>query len=196
MDQSDRSSIIQDGTLNVITASRLVPWKRVDRLIRAVPAVMREVPNSRFVIVGDGAERSELEALAQSMGVANCITFTGSLPRRDVFALMRKSHVFVSTNDLSNVSRGLKEAMYLGLCIVTLDAGDTCSLVCDGVTGKLVTKDDTEALSSALIEVLSQPDERARLGHAASRFIREHEPSQEAVMRERIARLTDRKSVV
>jgi len=183
-------ALLRDDTCYVVTASRLIPWKRLERLIEALPSAS-SAPRFHVLILGDGPERARLHALAARLGVTSTVTFLGALPRKDVYAIMRRCHLFVSTNDESNISRGLKEAMYFGLCIVTLDTGDTRQLIRQNETGLLASPEDPAAFAAALTHALSEPVTRARLGAAAKALILAREPDQDAILRQRAAVLSD-----
>ena len=83
----------------------------------------------------------------------------------------------------------MKEAMFLGMACVAVDSGDTKTLVADGVTGRLVAPDDTLGLSNALSGLLSDEAGCHRLGQAAKAFIEVHEPTEDAVVAERLTAL-------
>jgi glycosyltransferase involved in cell wall biosynthesis len=184
----DISPYFKDGMLHVMTASRLISWKRLDRLIRIIPKIIQEVTNVHFLILGEGPERKALENLAKEVGVSQWITFVGGVSREVVYKFMRSCEVFVSTNDVAT-STGVEEAMYFGMCVLATDTGDTWELIKDHVTGRLMPHDDMAIFSKGLIEVLSHPEIRVSLGKAAKLFIESHEPTQAAIMSERINRL-------
>ncbi len=169
---------IPQSTKIVLTASRLDTWKRLDRVIGAVPYVASEIENVLFVILGDGNEKGNLEKLAHSLGVEKSVRFTGIIPNKTVPEFMKAADIFVSTNDLSNVSNGLLEAMSCGKCIVTLDTGDTKKLIQNNITGKLVPTGEEEkivkGLADAIVNVLKDDKLRAKLGENARKYAEEN----------------------
>lgn len=154
----------------MLTASRLALWKRVDRAIRALPHVLTQVPDALLLVVGDGEERANLEALARDLGVARAVRFEGAVAQRDVVGYMHAADVFLALADLSNVGNPLLEAMACGMAILTLDAGDTVDLVRDGETGRLLSTGGEMAVANALVELAGSRDIRARLGSGARRY--------------------------
>ncbi len=118
-----------------MTACVLLPWKRVDRAVRALPHVRRELPEALLIILGDGEETANLERLARELGVADAVRFEGAVPQEDVRRYLWAADVFLSLNDLSNVGNPLLEAMACAKPIVTLDNGATGELIRDGETG-------------------------------------------------------------
>lgn len=176
------STRVPDDAFVLLTASRLVRWKRIDRAIRAMPRVRSWVPNALLLVVGDGEERSRLEALARELGVEAHVRFCGAVPQRDVVRYMHAADAFLAVADLSNVGNPLLEAMSCGMCIVAVDAGDTRDLIVDGRTGRLVdsenrsgiTKPLEERLADLVVQLASDASQRARLAQGAALYAQEH----------------------
>ena len=154
----------------LVTAVRLAQWKRVDRALDAVAALQKRRIEARLLVVGDGEERANLEALARSLGIEDLVTFVGAVPQDDVQAYLWAADVFLSLNELSNVGNPLLEAMRSAKCIVTLDVGATRDLIRNGETGVLLPTGEPTALADSLAELASDADRRTRLGEGALRF--------------------------
>lgn len=161
------------GETMYLTVSRLAGWKKVERAIEGLAESLKTASNGKLVIVGDGDARPALESLADSLGVAERVTFVGAVPHDAVYEYMMACDVFVSLYDLSNVGNPLLEAMTLGRCIVTLDVGDTKNNIHDGETGILMTYDTLPKLGEVFARLAGDPAERARLGNAAAQYARE-----------------------
>ncbi|HXK33739.1 MAG TPA: glycosyltransferase, partial [Dehalococcoidia bacterium] len=153
-------------------------WKRVDRAVRALRRVRAWSPGARLVVVGDGEERADLEALASSLGVRDAVTFAGAVPHDAVVRYMHACDVFLAVADLSNVGNPLLEAMACGCCVVAVDAGDTRDLIADGATGRLVDAPNRsgiarpleERLGDLLVALAADPAQRAKLGEGAAAY--------------------------
>ena len=162
----------------ILSVSRLVRGKRKDRLVNAVPSIVARHKEARFLIVGDGPERENLESLSRDLGVSEHVRFLGVVPYEHVADYANAADICVLVNDDSNVSNGLYEAMVCGKCIVTLDNGDTGELIVDGKTGRLIrvgTEDEiVSGLASAIVEVLDDDELRTRLGENAGLHAQEH----------------------
>jgi glycosyltransferase involved in cell wall biosynthesis len=161
---------LQLDTICVVTASRLVSWKRLDRLIRVAPRVVKTNPAFRFVILGDGPLRADLERLAGETGLAEHLMFKGAVSHQRVSEYMLAADIFVSVYDLSNVGNPLLEALAIGKAIVTLDVGGTRQVITDGDNGLLLTPDDDDSLASALLRLGSDAGLRQRLAIGARRY--------------------------
>ena len=162
----------EDGFVAVM-ASRLALWKRVDRALRAWPLVTAVEPAACLLVVGDGEERGNLEALARQLRLAEAARFVGAVPQAEVRRYLWAADLFLSLNDLSNAGNPLLEAMACGLPVVTLDTGDTRDLVRDGVTGRLLSSGDAEAVATAVVDLKRDGEGRCRLAAGARRFAEE-----------------------
>ena len=150
----------------------LDPIYDIGTLLAAIPTVTQSVPETRFVIVGDGPQRSELEQLADSLGVTSLVRFVGRLSDKDMVRYAASASVYVSTS-LSDggLAASTAEAMACGVPPVVTDFGDNASWVNHGVTGFLFPCSDAATLSARLIEVLSDQDLARRLGVGARHTI-------------------------
>ncbi|MCF6245169.1 MAG: glycosyltransferase family 4 protein, partial [Sulfurovum sp.] len=122
---------LEENIFYILSVSRLVNWKRVDRTIQA----MNRIEDERIVylVVGDGPEKEILEAMSNK----NNVKFLGARIHTEVRELMKTIDVFISMYDLSNIGNPLLEALVEGCAIITYDTGDTSSVV-DGKNGILI----------------------------------------------------------
>jgi glycosyltransferase involved in cell wall biosynthesis len=158
----------------LLTISRLASWKRVDRAIRALPAVLQAYPNTLLVIVGDGPERKKLERLVSELGVKEHVRFEGAVPHREIPQYLAAADIFLSLYDWSNVGNPLLEAMMAGKCIVTLNNGDTGKFIKDEHNGILLEYGELPKLSEVIKDLLADEERRKRLGANARKFAEEH----------------------
>ncbi|MCI0776727.1 MAG: glycosyltransferase family 4 protein [Chloroflexi bacterium] len=158
---------VPDDAFVLLTASRLAHWKRVDRVVAAMPAIINAVPNAQLIVVGDGDERASLERQARDLGVQNSVRITGSVPHEDVLSYMQVADLFLAPADLSNVGNPLMEAMCCGMAIVAVDAGETSDLIRDGETGRLLAMGSPAAISQVVIELAGDTAQSCRLGAEA-----------------------------
>jgi glycosyltransferase involved in cell wall biosynthesis len=158
----------------LLTLSRLVQWKRVDRAIQALPEVVRLFPDTVLIIVGDGPERERLEQLARDLGVHDHVRFEGAVPHKEIPKYLAAADIFLSFYDWSNVGNPLLEAMMAGKCIVTLNNGDTGQFVRNGENGVLLEYEDLPRLPEVIKELLANDELRKRLGANARKFAEEN----------------------
>lgn len=157
----------------ILTVARLTDrYKGFDVMLRALPLVRSRIPGARWVLVGDGGLRPELEAAADAAGLRDACLFTGTVTDAQRDAHFQRAHVFAMPSrvpaDGGGEGYGLVylEAGARGLPCVAGDAGAVAEVVVDGETGRLVDAHDHVALADALVELLADPDRAARLGAA------------------------------
>jgi len=160
---------------------RLVPIKDVPTFLRAARLVRAERADARFALVGDGEERSALEALCRQLGLAEAVTFLGW--RRDLAAIYGDLDVVVNASRNEGTPVALIEALAAGRPVVATRVGGTPDLLGDGERGRLVPPGDPAALARAVLETLDQSEaarRRAQAGrehvlarHSADRLVRD-----------------------
>jgi len=158
----------------LLTVSRLVSWKRVDRSIRALPEVVKDYPDTLLVIVGDGPERGRLEQLAKNLGGERNTRFEGAVPHSEIPKYLAAADIFLSFYDWSNVGNPLLEAMMAGKCIVTLNNGDTAQFIKNGDNGTLLEYEELPKLPEVIRKLLADNELRERLGSNARKFAEEN----------------------
>lgn len=153
----------------LLSVSRLVNSKNVDKIIEAFYEVSKILPNTRLVIVGDGLQRKELEIKASQLGISDHICFVGLIDQKDVFKYQSVADIFISMNEISSLSNVVFEAMSCGKCVIALDRGATRDLIKDGENGIVIKS--YEDLKDAIIRLLSEPGLIVRLGVEAKKTI-------------------------
>jgi phosphatidylinositol alpha-1,6-mannosyltransferase len=129
------------------------------------------VPDARWVVVGEGSLRGELEAMAASLGVADCITFTGAVDDEARDEWLERADVFAMPSRLLPGGRGGEgfgivylEAGAHGLPCVAGNVGGSVDAVIDGESGLLVDPTDHVAVADAIADLLLDSGLRTRLG--------------------------------
>ncbi|MBI4522547.1 MAG: glycosyltransferase family 4 protein [Deltaproteobacteria bacterium] len=138
------------SSVKLVTVGRLVSWKGVDGIIRAIA----EVEGTGLVIVGDGPERNRLEILANDLKVANRVYFAGQRNAVGTSALMAACDLFVLNSNYEGFPHVMLEAMSLGLPVVATNVGGTPEAAQASQAAILITPGDTDALCTALKRVM------------------------------------------
>jgi glycosyltransferase involved in cell wall biosynthesis len=128
-----------DAVPMVGTVAALRPEKNFARLLRAFALVCRERP-CNLTIVGDGPERSNVEALAAALGITDRVTLSGHIA--DPAALYHDFDVFVLASDTEQMPYTVLEAMAAGLPVVVTDVGDIRAMVAEQNKQFVVDRDD------------------------------------------------------
>ncbi len=160
-----------NGKRVIVTVGRLVERKGHDMTIRALPRVLREVPEAVYLIVGRGPMEGRLRALARAMGVEGRVLFCGFVPERELFAYYQASDVFAMPNrevggDTEGFGIVFVEAGACGKPVVGGRSGGAVEVIANGVTGFLVNPLSVEEIARTLILLLRDRDLAAQMGQA------------------------------
>lgn len=147
-----RSSIGLSDERLVVTASRLSPQKRLSVMLQAVA----DLPEVHLAILGQGPLEEKLRAEATALGIGHRLHLLGF--RRDAVDFIRAADVFCLSSVWEGVPLAAQEAILTSTPIVATAVGGMPELVEDGRSGRLVPPDDPRSLSTALTEVLEQPE--------------------------------------
>ncbi len=144
----------------------------VDATIRGFAAVLRERPDARLVLLGDGPEMAVLKGLTRSLGVAERTTWLGYSEEARIVDLLSAADLYVSPSLSDGSSVSLLEAMACALPCVVSDLPGNREWIEDGTTGRLVSPGDAEATGRRMKELLDDPWACIRMGEAAREVIR------------------------
>jgi phosphatidylinositol alpha-1,6-mannosyltransferase len=166
-----RRALAPAGEIVMLSVGRLQARKGHDLAIAALDLVRREVPNLRYVIVGDGEERPRLERLVTDRGLSRLVTFVGKVEEDDLPRYYAASDFFVHPNrvhgdDFEGFGIVFVEAASSGLATIGGASGGVPEAVEDGVTGLLVRGDDVDELASVVRRLSTDTELRRRLGDA------------------------------
>jgi len=140
------------------------PRKDQALLVRSLKRIVQARPGTGLVLAGDGAQRPQLESLVHSLGLGPCVAFLGTVRPEALYPLL---DVYVQASALGEgISNSLLEAMAQGLPVVATDVGGNREVVVDGVTGYLTSPGDPDRLAAVLLDLLSDPERRQRMGQA------------------------------
>ncbi|HEX2755890.1 MAG TPA: glycosyltransferase family 4 protein, partial [Candidatus Limnocylindrales bacterium] len=155
---------MESGSQIVGVVARLEAEKGHPTLLDAWPGVLRAVPDAYLLIVGEGSRRDALEAQARELRIAHRIVFTGR--RDDVPAVTAALDVAVLPSYREAQGLTILEAMALSRPVVASNVGGIPEMVEDGVTGILVPPHDAEALTTAIVRLLTDHPYADMLGRA------------------------------
>lgn len=168
------------GPFHCVAVSRLVPWKGLDHSLRAFATLKNSFPEATFSIIGDGDSLSELESLADALGIREATRFTGPLPPEEVRREFERADVFVqhSLNHPSGWVEGfgvsIAEASATGLPVVVSHCGGIIDQVLDGETGFVIPQQDDQAMAGALVKLAADPALRKKMGEAGRKRVVEN----------------------
>ena len=156
--------------VGIVAALR--PEKNHSLFLRAAVRVRRAIPDARFLIVGDGPQRRELETLAQSLSISDAVRFLGT--RNDVPEVLSLVDVLALCSHMEANPVSILEAMAAEKPVVATRVGSVDKAVQDGRTGCLVRPGSEEELAGRLIELLRDRVRAAAFGRAGRQHVLEH----------------------
>jgi len=142
----------------------LVPHKGQRYLVDAAHLVVQEVPDARFVILGEGELREHLERQVREYRLEKHVLLPGF--RTDVLGCIKGFDLFVMSSVTEGLGTSLLDAMACGKPVVATDAGGIPEVVDQGVTGTLVPARDPRTMATAIVELLSDASRRRAMGEA------------------------------
>ncbi len=167
------SAVNGDGERTVAVVARLSPEKGHRFLIEAVDALKDRYPQVRYLCIGDGPIRQDLERDVAARGLDRWIQFLGF--RRDVHQLIKQSAFLLLPSLSEGIPWVVLEAMALGKPVLATRVGAVTDVMVDGETGRLIAPGDPAVLTHALDELLAaDPRTLEVMGRAARKRIEDH----------------------
>jgi glycosyltransferase involved in cell wall biosynthesis len=151
------------GRTHIVVTRNLEPIYDIPTAIRAFATIRGRYPDARLTIAGSGPLRLELEQLAQSLGVADTVRFTGRLDNEQLPDLYRSADLMLNPSTVDNMPISVLEAMASGVPIVSTNVGGVPFVVEDGSTALLVPPRNPEAMAAATLRIFDEPMLRERL---------------------------------
>ena len=150
----------------------LRPEKNLEMFLNAAARVHRQIPRAHFLIVGDGPERSRLEATARSLALHGTVHFAGLRDRIHEWVCAADLIALTSRCEAFPVS--LLEAMACGKPVVATRVGAIPEMVVPGTTGHLITPGDHRAMADAMCELLADPVKAKEIGIRGRNHVERH----------------------
>ncbi|HVV39389.1 MAG TPA: glycosyltransferase family 4 protein [Candidatus Paceibacterota bacterium] len=145
----------------IVSVGRLIEQKGHTVLLKAMPLVLKQLPNARAAIVGGGDLHDALLAETKQLGLEDSVTFAGI--RKDIPAIMQSADVFAFPSLYEGQGVVLFEAMFSHLPIAASGVGGILDVIKDNETGLLAPPGDPAALAHALVRLLTDASLRARV---------------------------------
>jgi len=170
---SAHAPLESSATLRWISVSNLHEGKGVDLTLSALAALNRAgLADWSYDVIGDGAERASVERLADSLGLADKVTFRGRLPHDETMRSVGNADAFVLPSYREAFGVAYLEAMALGLLAIGVEGQGPAAFIGSKNTGLLVRPNDVESLSAAMKFVYCNRDEARQIAMAGQRHVR------------------------
>lgn len=167
-----RASLFPDNARIIISTRFLTPVHDVATLVSAIPRILQQVPEARFIIIGDGPGKDELVSLAGSLNVLDFVKFAGRIEENEMPVYLASSDVYVSTSlSESGLAASTAEAMACGLPVINTDTGDIGRWLTNGEGGFIIPSGDPDSLTERVVSVLTDDGMREKAGRLNRRVI-------------------------
>lgn len=168
-----RKKLGLSDNFTVFSLGGLIPRKGFEYLVRAVPQVIEEYPDAKFIIGGVGPLRSTLVKLSSDLNVEKNIVFSGRISDAVLPLYYKSADLFVLPSSNEGHSVALLEAMASGLPIITTHGGGNPETVIDGFNGLLVDPKRSGSLAGAILTIISDEKLRQSFGEKSLALMRE-----------------------
>jgi len=152
--------------------ARLFRLKGHDDLFDAAPELVRQCPDLRFLLVGDGEWRGRLVKRAREMGLRNNFIFTGLVQPSEIPGLVGIMDLLVHLSRREGLPRALPQALAAAKPVIAYDCDGAKEVCLDGKTGFLVPAGDVAHLSTRILQLAQNPNLRQRMGDEGRQFVR------------------------
>ena len=160
-----RSLGISEDALLIGAVGRLVPIKNLGLLLEAASRARARIPDLHVVFVGDGELRSQLQEQADALGLSDVVTFAGW--QGDLPAVYADLDATVISSHNEGTPACLIEAMASGCPVIATSVGGVPDMIVSGVTGQLTPPGDANALATAIVQLVNEPDQAQRMADQA-----------------------------
>ncbi|MCX6786441.1 MAG: glycosyltransferase family 4 protein [Candidatus Kaiserbacteria bacterium] len=157
----------------IVTTARLVEWKGIDGIIRAIALLKKKFPDVRAIIVGDGPEEERLRKFARELNVADSIVFTGRVSRAETWHIRKSSEVYVLNSTYEGLPHTVLTSFAAHIPTVATDIPGTNEAVYNRESGLLVPAGDDQALVNAIARIFTDPALRTKIIEGADKILQE-----------------------
>ena len=156
----------------VISLRSLEQIYNIETLISAIPEIIKNVPDTKFIIVGKGSIEQKLKRMAKEVCPENSVKFLGRINNNDLPKYLRVADIYVSTS-LSDggIAASTAEAMACGLPVVITDSADNRKWINDGENGFIIPIKDPKALAQKVCLLLKDESLSGKISKAGRKTI-------------------------
>ena len=172
--------------LKVVSAGRFVEKKGFEYAIRAIAYLVKEYPNIRYTIFGGGPLEERLKTLVKTLNMSKYIKIRSWQTHKELVRILDNSHIFIAPSvtaengDQEGIPNVLKEAMAMGLLVISTNHGGIPELIENHISGLLVPERSVVALSRCIKYLITHPKIWVRIGKSArDKIIKEFNQDEE-----------------
>jgi glycosyltransferase involved in cell wall biosynthesis len=171
-EQKLRDDLGLSNSPTIISVRMLEPLYDVESLVKAMPSIIKQIPETKLIIAAEGEQRDYLENLAGALGISSVVRFVGQIVHDELPKYLASADVYVSTS-LSDggIAVSTLEAMASGLPVVATNCGDIKKWITDGENGFIVPVKAPETIAAKIIYLLETEDTRVKFGRLAREIV-------------------------
>lgn len=166
-DEIQRIKPHQEDKPDIFSACRLHKVKGIDILIRAIPTVIKSIPDLKVCLAGSGPQEDALKSLVRELSLEDHVRFLGVIYGEEKYQYYKACKIVVLPSRWDTLPKTIIEAMASGKPMVASNVGGIPDLVDDGKTGLLFESENVEGLAAKVIKMLTDEELRERMGKEA-----------------------------
>lgn len=177
LDQAESSFGSINKTPILLTVARLSEnerGKHHDSVLRALPKIIQAIPNVKYRIIGDGVLRTELEGLAESLGISHAVEFKGRVSDEELAKSYEEASIFVMPSEKEGFGIVFLEAWLRKIPVICGTEDASHEVVSHGVDGFAIHHDDIDSLSEKIIFLLENKNSAINMGKAGHQKVLEN----------------------
>lgn len=151
--------------------ARLEDVKNHKLFLDSAELILKEEPDTVFIIAGGGSLENELKEYAKKKGIGKSVIFTGF--QEDITNVMNIIDINTLTSKKEALSLSLIEGMSINIPVVATNSGGPNEVVADGVSGYIVENDNPKAFADAVVELIRDPEKREKMGNEGEKITRD-----------------------
>lgn len=151
-------SDVQKKAHQLVATARLVNWKGIDGIVKAVALLKEDIPDIHFVIAGDGPEEENIKKLIKELGVEKHVTMLGRVSRVETRKLRKESELYILNSTYEGLPHTVLTSFSAEIPVIATNIGGTNEAVYDGETGLLVEPNNPEGLADAIKKLLDNEE--------------------------------------
>ncbi len=159
----------------VLYIGRIDPEKSIENVLRAFSKTLQKVPEAEFILIGDGADKSRLEKLTETLEITENVRFLGRVLPPDLYELYRTGSVFATASETETQGIVLIEAAATGLPLVAVDAGAVKEICRNNENGFLCQPNDVNKIASSLVKILNDKKLQKKMSEASLKIAKTHD---------------------
>ena len=146
---------------------RLKKYKRIEHFLKAIPNIIKKLPTAKFLVVGEGSYRKNLEKLALSLGIFEKVQFTGAVSHREKVVLLNRMWIAVNPSPKEGWGLTVIEANACQTPVVAANSPGLCDSVLDNETGLLYEYGNIEQMTTKIIRLIDDKNQLKKMSVSA-----------------------------